>query len=141
MKLRAFLDTNVFIYAFEYPNSNSAKIIYLLNKGELRVVISDRVIIEIYKYFKKYYNKKIADTFRKYLLKTCIVIIKDLVTDKMAELKDKIKEKDLEQIAVVKKLNLKYLISYDRDFENFEEYKTPKELLIELRINYEKTEF
>ncbi|MBI4919573.1 type II toxin-antitoxin system VapC family toxin [archaeon] len=141
MKLKVFLDTNVFIYAFEYPSSNSAKIIDLLNKAELQAVISDRVIIEIYRYLKKYYNKKLADTFRKYLLETCIVIIKELVADKMIELKNKIKEKDLEQISVVKKLNLKYLISYDRDFENFEEYKTPKEFLIALSTDYEETEF
>ncbi len=37
-----------------------------------------------------------------------------------------IKDKDLEQLAAVKKLGIKYLISYDRDFEKFEEYITPK---------------
>jgi len=47
MKLRIFLDTNVFIYAFEFPKSNSRKIIELLNKGKIEAVISERVIKEV----------------------------------------------------------------------------------------------
>lgn len=42
MKLRVFIDTNVFIYSFEYPKSNSAKIITLLNRGEIEAVIQLR---------------------------------------------------------------------------------------------------
>lgn len=41
MKCRVFLDTNVFIYAFEFPESNSNKIIGLLNKGQIEAVISE----------------------------------------------------------------------------------------------------
>jgi hypothetical protein len=39
----------------------------------------------------------------------------------MNQYRGKIKEKDLEQLAVVKKLGLKYLVSYDRDFASFQE--------------------
>jgi predicted nucleic acid-binding protein len=34
MKHRIFLDTNVFIYAFEFPDSNSNTIIEMLNDGK-----------------------------------------------------------------------------------------------------------
>ena len=34
MKPRVFLDTNIFIYGFEFPDSNSAEIIKLLNQAE-----------------------------------------------------------------------------------------------------------
>ena len=51
------------------------------------------------------------------------------VIDKIQELKGKIKDKDIEQIATVKKYGLKFLIAYDRDFNNFEEYLTPKKFL------------
>lgn len=139
--IKAFLDTNLFIYGFEYSNSNSAKIIDLLNKGEMKAVISDRVIKEVYNYFKKYYDKKLADKFRKYLLESCIIVVKEILGEEMLLLKEKIKEKDLEQIAAVKKLGLKYLISFDRDFENFKEYVTPKQFLKELEKDYEETEF
>lgn len=39
----------------------------------------------------------------------------------MDRYRGQIKEKDLEQIAVAKMLGLKYLVSYDLDFESFEE--------------------
>ncbi|MDI6753685.1 MAG: PIN domain-containing protein [Thermodesulfobacteriota bacterium] len=47
MKVRVFLDTNVFIYAFEFPHSNSMKIIELLNQAEVEAVTSDRVLREV----------------------------------------------------------------------------------------------
>ena len=61
MKLRVFLDTNVF-YAFEFPECNSNKIINLLNKGQIEAVISERVVNEVQAYFKKFYSKDLAAT-------------------------------------------------------------------------------
>ena len=59
----------------------------------------------------------------------------------MGELKGRIKDKDLEQLAVVKKYGIKYLIAYDRDFENFEEYVTPKKFLQIVGEKYFETDF
>jgi predicted nucleic acid-binding protein len=126
MKRKVFLDTNVFIYAFEFPESNSNKIINLLNNGHIEAIISERVIKEVQAYFKKFYNKDLAAYFRDYLLKTCIVVLSADVKKEMAKYKNQIKDKDLEQLAVVKKLGIKFLIAYDKDFEGFEEYITPK---------------
>ena len=47
MKLRVFLDTNIFIYAYEFHESNSNKTIDLLNKGQIEAVISERVLKEV----------------------------------------------------------------------------------------------
>lgn len=44
MKRRIFLDTNVFIYAFEFPDCNSGKIINLINKGQIEAIISEQVL-------------------------------------------------------------------------------------------------
>ena len=55
-----------------------------------------------------------------------------MVLKEMNRIRNNIKAKDLEQIAVAKKLNLKYLISYDRDFEMFSEYFTQKRFLEEI---------
>lgn len=129
MKFRVFLDTNVFIYAFEFPESNSSKIIDILNKEEIEAVISERVLIEVTNYFKKFYNSELASKFRRYLINSCVFILESDIKKEMTELRGKIKEKDLPQIATVKKYGIKYLISYDRDFENFEEYYTPKKFL------------
>ncbi|RJQ43823.1 MAG: putative toxin-antitoxin system toxin component, PIN family [Nitrospiraceae bacterium] len=141
MRLRVFLDTNVFIYAFEFPGSNSNKIIDLLNKGQIEAVISERVLKEVQTYFKKYYDKDLAATFRDYILRTCTIMLSVDVRKEMAEYKKLIKDKDLEQLAVVKKLGIKYLVAYDRDFENFEEYITPKAFIKEMDIKAASSDY
>ncbi len=134
MKCRVFLDTNVFIYAFEFPESNSNKIIGLLNKGQIEAVISEQVLKEVQAYFKKFHSKDLASMFRDYLLRTCNIVLSTDVVKEMNQYRKLIKDKDIEQVAVVKKLGIKYLISYDRDFEKFKEYLTPKAFLKELGI-------
>ena len=141
MKFRIFLDTNVFIYAFEFPESNSSTIIELLNKGQIEAIISERVLMEVHLYFKKYYDKDLASTFRAYLLRTCLVVFHADVQKEMAQYKNLIKDKDLEQIAVVKKLGIKFLVAYDRDFEKFEEYITPRTFIKQLGMNTGPTNY
>jgi len=68
MKPRVFLDTNVFIYAFEFPHSNSRRIIKLLNRGGFEAIISESVVREVQRYFAKHYGKQLAGAFRHYLL-------------------------------------------------------------------------
>ncbi len=123
------MDTNVFIYAFEFPESNSAKVIALLNKGEIKAFVSTRVVLEVMRYFEKHHGIVLARKFRHYLLEVCHVISQNQVVNSMQEYKKQIKDKDLEQLAVVKWLGLRYLIAYDRDFEKFEEYITPKNFI------------
>ena len=132
MRYRVFLDTNVFIYAFEFPESNSHHIIELLNEGRLDAVISERVLKEVHAYFKKFYDKDLASAFRDYLLRTCTVILASEVRSELPRYRRLIKEKDLEQLTVVKKLGIKFLVAYDRDFENVREYTTPRVFIKEL---------
>ena len=54
-----FLDSSVFIWGYNRPNSNSAKILELMNGGKIRVVISEKVVKEIRIYFIKFYNKDV----------------------------------------------------------------------------------
>jgi len=141
MKPRVFLDTNIFVYSFEFPESNSAKIIEILNKGEIEAITSEKVLEEITRYFKKYHSLILARKFRRYLLDSCILIRNDEVKEQINSLKGKIKEKDIEQLAVAKKYGIKFLISYDKDFEGFEEYFTPKKFLERLNKENTNTEF
>ena len=141
MKHRIFLDTNVFIFAFEYSDSNSNTIIELLNDEKIEVIISERVIKEVYRYFKKYHDKKLADSFRNYLYKTCMIILARDVKDAMKKYSGQIKEKDLEQLAVVKKYGIKYIISLDRDFIGQEEYRTPRQFVELIYGKIKESEF
>jgi len=141
MKPNSFLDTNVFIFSFEYPESNSRKIIEQLNSGLIDATVCDKVVKEVVKYFEKYYAIELARLFRRYLLESCVVIAKETVGDEMGKWQGKIKEKDLEQLATVKKYGLKYLVSYDRDFEEFDEYVTPKKFIEILGLKPYETEF
>lgn len=134
MKLRVFLDTNIFIYAYEFHESNSNKIIDLLNKGQIEAVISERVLKEVMTYFKKFYDKDLAATFRDYLLRTCSIVFSGDIRNEMRLYKNQIKDKDLEQLASVKKLGIKFLVAYDRDFEKFEEYIIPKAFIKQLSL-------
>jgi predicted nucleic acid-binding protein len=134
MKRRVFLDTNIFIYAFEFPDSNSGKVIDLLNKGQIEAVISERVLKEVQTYFKKFHGKDLAALFRDYLLRTCVLVFPADLKKEMLRYKRLIKAKDLEQVAAVKKLGIKYLLSYDRDFEPFEEYMPPKVFIKEVGL-------
>ena len=141
MKFKIFLDSTIFIYSFERPYSNSKTIIQLLNENKIDAVTSTRVIKEVTRYFENFYDLELARKFRRYIISSAIVIPETLVKDFMHKLKGKIKEKDLEQLAVVRKYNIQYLISYDRDFKNIEEYKTPKEFVKIFGLRTANSEF
>ncbi len=52
-----------------------------------------------------------------------------------------INEKDLEQLAVTKKLRIPHLISYDRDFAGVNEYITPRAFALLMKRRDAETEF
>lgn len=141
MRLKVFLDTNIFIYAFEFPDSNSKKVIDLLNNGAIEAAISEGVYREIINYFKKFYGKDAASKFRIYLSEICEIIYEDEIQKEMRELEGKIKQKDLPQIASAKHLGIKYLVSFDEDFSAFEEYTTPKRFIEILNLKPKQTEY
>ena len=132
MPVRAFLDANVFIYAFERPESNSARIIGMLNGGEMEAVVSELAVIEVMRYFKKYHGKDLASKFRDYILQSCELVLRDEIPAAVETLHGSIKDKDLEHLATVRTLGLKYLVSYDDDFIGHEEYVTPRDFLIRM---------
>ena len=51
MSKLVFLDTNVFIWAYNRPASNSAKILDLMDEGIISVIVSEKVIEELKKIF------------------------------------------------------------------------------------------
>lgn len=131
MRTRAFLDSNVFIFAFERPASNSHRIVDVLVDGKLRGVVTDRVVREVMGYFRKHYGKDLAAQFRALLLLTCdLVLEEDLRISR--RLRDLVGPKDAGALAAVRALGLARLVSTDRDFEGVPEHRSPRELLLDL---------
>ena len=96
MKIRVFVDTNVFIFAFEFPASNSRGIVDLLNDEKIEVVISEMVVKEVYRYFRRFYSEELVDEYIRYLLETCTIVFSEEVENKLDNYRGLIKEKDLE---------------------------------------------
>ncbi len=46
MSKLVFLDANVFIWAYNRPDSNSAKILNLMDEGRISVIVSEKVLEE-----------------------------------------------------------------------------------------------
>ena len=54
-----FLDSNVFIWGYNRRDSNSGKILELMDEGILDIVTSEKVLQELRKYFLTFYNKDV----------------------------------------------------------------------------------
>ncbi|MDO8554531.1 MAG: PIN domain-containing protein [Candidatus Micrarchaeota archaeon] len=141
MNKTIFIDTSVFILAYTFPTSNSAMIEKLIDGEEITGVISGFVLEELNSYFRKYQNEKIVYKVLKHVSTMCEIVYRDNITLELEQWKGKIKEKDLEHLATVKYLGLRYLIAYDRDYEPFEEYRTPKQFIRELGLKSYQTEY
>lgn len=141
MKPRVLLDTNVFVYAYERPASNARRIVDLLNAERFEAVVTERVVQEVVAYFRRHHGKDVASRFRDYLFAVCTVVWRAELEEAMEAFRGQVKEKDLEQIATVRALGLRHLVSLDRDFEPFPEYATPRTFLRGLGEATEESEF
>jgi len=136
-----FLDSSVFIRGYNRSKSNSAKILNLMNEGRMKVVISENVIDELRRYFINYYNKDVWSEVLRHVTTIAVVVLRDEIGDEIKKWKGKINDKDLEHLATVKYLGLRYLVSYDRDFEGIDEYITPKNFIKKLGLKEADTEY
>jgi len=141
MNQPVFLDSSIFIWGYNRPESNSAKILNLMNEGKIKAVISERVIDEIRRYFLNYYNKDVWSEVLRYVTTTAIIVLRDEISEEIKRWKGEIKDKDLEHLATVKYLGLRYLIAYDRDFDDIDEYITPKQFIKKLGLKESDTEY
>jgi len=141
VRLRALLDTNIFIYAFEIPKSNSNRIINALNQNQFEAIITESTFKEVYQHFKKQYTKKMADQYRIYLFTTCKIIFTHQLKEFFHRYTNLINDKDLEQLVATRELGIKYLVSFDKHFQDIEEYKTPKQFATILRLRVHPTDY
>ncbi len=140
MKIKALLDTNTFIYGFEYRQSNAAKLLDLLNEGKLEAYINWNVLKEVTNYFKRRYSKDEASKFVKYIVEACTLLHEEDYALETTKLAGKINTKDLSQLAAARAFEMR-LVSFDRDFKGFPEYTTPKQFIVSLGLKPAKTEY
>lgn len=141
MKPLVFLDSNVFIWGYQRPESNSGRILGLMDEGEITVIVSEKVLEELRKYFIAYYDKDVWSSVFVHISGLVRIVYRDEISEEKPKWKGKIKEKDLENLATAKALKLKCIVSYDDDFNGFEEHRTPKEFIKEMGFKESKTEY
>jgi len=129
MREKIYIDSNLFIWGYDFPKSNSGKILDIITKSEFDIYISEKVIDELRKYFCTYYNKDIFSEILLLVINISNIVYNDEIKDDFKKWRGKVKGKDLEHIVIIKKFNIPILVSYDRDFNSFSEYMTPKQFV------------
>ena len=139
--MKIFIDTSVFIWATNFPESNSAKIIHLANTGQMQGIVSEKVVEELKRYFINYHSERIWFETEVIMKTKYTIVPKENIETEIRKWNGKIKEKDLEHLATVKHLKLDTLIAFDRDYKPFPEYITPKQFMKKLGLKPSETEY
>ena len=96
-----YIDTSIFIWSHNYPESNSTLILRLIARDHITGVISEKVLEELKTYFTRSCNEDVAFTILKFAELSFRVIPQIEIETEMNMWKGQIKDKDLEHIATV----------------------------------------
>jgi len=134
VNLRAYLDTNVFVYGL-LEDCNSSIILSTAEAEDLEVVVSRLVVEEVQTVFKQLAGRAAGFYAMRYVETLAAKIVKrEEMKSEIMENRGKIKDKDVENVAAVRHENLEFLVAYDRDYEGVPEYITPKDFIERLGI-------
>ena len=117
-KLKVYLDTNVFIFGVERPESNSRIILDLVEGGKIVPVVSYSTLEELREYFSRRYNRETAINEIYYLisLPNLEIITRDKVKQEIKNYKGVVPDKDLPHLVSAIIAQADYLVSYNRHF-------------------------
>jgi len=127
--MRVFLDSSVIIFGLERPGSNSGMILDALVAGELEVIINEKVIREVKKYMRNRKGRQAGFLVESLLRRQAFVADEHQFLELFEPLMNEIKRKDVEHLATARGMGIEIIVAYDRDFENIEEYHTPREFI------------
>lgn len=136
-----FLDSSVFIWAYNRPESNSAKILGLVDAGKLEAVTSEKALEETGKYFNLFYDSRTWFSVKQHLVVSAKIIWREEISALTELLRGKIKNKDVEHLATARYAGARVIIAFDRDFLPFTEYHTPRQFIAELGLKPSETEY
>ena len=128
-KLRVYIDSNVFIFGKEDPNSNSRIILDLAEEGKIIPVVSYLTIEELREYFTRRYNRETAINEIYYLisLPTLEIIPRDKTKKLITKYKGIVPDKDLPHLVSAITANADCIVTYNR---HFTELKTKEHIKI-----------
>jgi predicted nucleic acid-binding protein len=132
--MKVYIDSSTVIYAFEFKESNSRRILDLIIRGEIEAYINQKVINEVKKFFMRNHGESVWIA-----VKTILSRHFELIPDasySAEKYRGMIKDKDLEHLAAFKDLKLDLIIAYDRDFKEISGYVTPKKFLIRMKKKF-----
>lgn len=132
--MKVYIDSSTIIYAFEFKESNSRKILDLIIRAEIEAYITQKVINEVKKFFIRNRGEIIWNAVRTILTRHFKLI--NNTSYSIEKYRGMIKEKDLEHLAAFKDLKLDMLIAYDRDFKETSGYITPKNFLKKINKSF-----
>ena len=117
-KLKMYLDTNVFIFGVERPESNSRIILDLVEEGKIVPVVSYSTLEELREYFSRRYDRETAINEIYYLvsLPNLEIITRDKVKQEIKNYKGVVPDKDLPHLVSAIMAQAEYLVSYNRHF-------------------------
>jgi len=117
-KLRAYLDSNVFIFGKERQESNSRIILDLAEEGKIVPVTSYLTLEELREYFSQKYDRETAVNEIYYLisLPNLEIVSRDKVKQKIGEYKGVVVDKDLPHLISAILAKADYFVTYNRHF-------------------------
>jgi len=119
-RIRAYLDSNVFIFGKERQESNSRIILDLAEEGKIVPITSYLTLEELREYFSRRYNRETAINEIYYLitLPNLEIVPRDKVKQEMGRYKGVVVEKDLPHLISAILSNADYFVTYNRHFIN-----------------------
>ena len=119
-RLRAYLDSNVFIFGKERQESNSRIILDLAEEGKIVPVISYLTLEELREYFSRKYDGETAINEVYYLisLPNLEIVPRDKVKQQIGRYKGVVVDKDLPHLISATLANADYFVTYNRHFIN-----------------------
>src|SRR3970282_2869068 len=102
--MKIYLDSSAIIYAFEFKDSSSRKILDLIIRGEFEAYITQKVIKETKTFFVRNRGEKVWAAVRTVLTRHFKLI--KVASYSIEKYRGMIKDKDLEHLAAFKDLNL-----------------------------------
>lgn len=130
--MKLLLDSSMLIFNFEFPHSNSRIIFDLALAKKIDATASEKALIEVSRVLSMKKEAPFVRLVQNVIQKNCTIVPISQIGKEMQQWRGKIKEKDLEHLATAKHVNADYIIAFDRDFEPFKEYRTPRRFVQEI---------